>query len=94
VTETWQSGGDNSHFSELSPPIHTFFYPPSLSGRGGGLATVFRVSFCCRIIETDIFTSFKVSTIFIGLDELVGGGSGLSSTKKKIKTLSPSSPNS
>lgn len=29
------------------------------SGRGGGLASVFKNSFCCRIIETDTFTSFE-----------------------------------
>ncbi len=43
VTETWIGVGESSVFSEVLPPNCTYFNSPRLTGRGGGVATIFKV---------------------------------------------------
>lgn len=43
-----------------------FLILPIFLARGGGLASVFKNNFCCRIIETDTFTSFEVQLFSLG----------------------------
>jgi len=50
LTETWVHAGEYTPFSELLPPDCTFFSSPSATGRGGGLASVFRASLQCRLL--------------------------------------------
>lgn len=42
ITETWKKPGELSPLSELVPHGCTFLNSPRLSGRGGGLLTVFK----------------------------------------------------
>lgn len=56
ITETWLSAGDLSPFSELLPSNCLFFNTPRLTGRGGGLASIYRDAFSCRSIgSTAVF---------------------------------------
>ena len=60
LCETWLSPGDNMPFSELSPPDCNFFNSPRASGRGGGLATIYKSQFHCRQIQHSGFASFEL----------------------------------
>uniref|UniRef100_A0A8C9XYV1 Uncharacterized protein n=1 Tax=Sander lucioperca TaxID=283035 RepID=A0A8C9XYV1_SANLU len=42
---TWLSVGESSVFTELLPDECCFFNSPRMSGRGGGIATVFKSDF-------------------------------------------------
>ncbi len=48
LTETWIKPGDDSAFLEHLPPRCSFLSSPRSSGRGGGVATVFRDDFTCK----------------------------------------------
>ncbi len=52
ITETWIKPGDLSPFTELVPQGCSFLNSPLLSGRGEGLATVFKDSYLCRRLST------------------------------------------
>ncbi len=41
ITESWIKVGDLTPFSDLIPADCTFFNSPRLSGRGGGIVTIF-----------------------------------------------------
>lgn len=41
------------------PTNCSFLNRPRLCGRGGGLASVFKSSFCCRACKTESFSSFE-----------------------------------
>lgn len=60
VTETWLRTGDLSPFTELCPPQWGFLNSPRISGRGGGLATVFKNIFKCKILPVKNYSSFEV----------------------------------
>lgn len=70
VTETWMSMGDTSPFSELVPSDCSFLNCPRLSGRGGGLASVFKSNFCRRSLKTEMFSSFEVLLFLLNMDQL------------------------
>lgn len=53
ITETWIAIGDMSPFSELIPRDCTFFNTPRSLGRGGGLVSIFKEKFNCRLISTE-----------------------------------------
>ena len=59
LTETWQRPGDVSSFSELCPPNFKFLNSPRTTGRGGGLAMVFKENFNCKLSSTNDYTSFE-----------------------------------
>ena len=65
VTETWLSIGDLSPFTDLCPPQWGFLNSPRISGRGGGLATIFKNVFNCKIIPVKNFTSFEVKLFLL-----------------------------
>lgn len=62
VTETWLSSGDLSPFADLVPSDCKFINSPRSTGKGGGLATVFKNSYHCRLVETELFPSFELQT--------------------------------
>ena len=59
-TETWIRPGECSAFSELVPPGCSFFSSPRTSGKGGGLATVFKSCYNCRQCPPRTFSSFEL----------------------------------
>lgn len=65
MTETWLKPHENSAFSELLPPSCSVFNSPRLSGRGGGLAAVFKDSFKCRLLPSDAYSSFELQLFVV-----------------------------
>ncbi len=63
VTETWSKPGELFPFSELVPYGCNFLNSPRMSGRGGGLATVFKDTFHCRSLSTGPYNSFEVQLL-------------------------------
>jgi hypothetical protein len=59
LTETWVNTGDVTPFSELLPPNCGFLNTPRSSGRGGGVASIFK-KFNCRLLHNRVFTSFEL----------------------------------
>ena len=66
LTETWLNIGDLSSFGELCPPQCSFFNAPR-SSRGGGIATIFKDSFKCKLLPIESFLSFEVQLFIIHL---------------------------
>lgn len=64
MTETWLNVGDLTPFSELVPPDSTFFNSPLTTGRGGGLASVFKSHFG---LSADVYSSFELQLLQIDL---------------------------
>lgn len=60
LMETWLHDGDLTSFSELLPPRCGFLSSPRVTGRGGGLASVFKCTFQCRKILFDSCSSFEL----------------------------------
>ena len=60
LTETWLQTGDFIPFSELLPPDCTFFNSPQTTGKGGGIASVFKSVFHCGQLLSDTFSSFEL----------------------------------
>ncbi|XP_078265968.1 uncharacterized protein LOC144599123 isoform X1 [Rhinoraja longicauda] len=60
LTESWLNPGELAPLVELCPDNCNFFTSPRLSGRGGGLATVFKKHFNCRLLNADHFSSFEI----------------------------------
>lgn len=48
LTETWLREGELAPFSELLPPGCSFFSSLRITGKGGGLASIFKSTFHCR----------------------------------------------
>lgn len=63
VTETWTKPGELSPFSELVPRDCHFLNSPHLSGRGRGLATVFKNTLHFRPLPTGSYHSFEVQLL-------------------------------
>lgn len=70
LTETWLSMGDTRPFSELVPSDCSFLNCPRFYGRGGGLASVFNSSFCCRSLKTELYSSFEVLLFQLNMNQL------------------------
>lgn len=66
VTETWLNVGDFVPLVEVCPDDCHFLSTPRPSGRGGGLAAVFKNHFNCRLLYSDQFSSFEVQLIKVG----------------------------
>lgn len=67
ITETWLKRGSNTPLSELLLADYLFFKSPCLSGRGGGLASVFKpiLKYCC--LPSKSFSSFELQTFVLTL---------------------------
>ncbi|KAJ8019078.1 hypothetical protein HOLleu_42570 [Holothuria leucospilota] len=61
ITETWLSTGDrdNVDLGRLKPAGYEFRHVPRLTGRGGGLALIYRQSLTVNVERVDGFTSFE-----------------------------------
>ncbi|XP_049891926.1 uncharacterized protein LOC126384729 isoform X1 [Epinephelus moara] len=67
LTETWLHVGESTPLSELLPPGCLFLSSPRLTGRGGGLASVFKSSFQCQQSLPGSFSSFELQTFVLNL---------------------------
>uniref|UniRef100_A0AAZ1XJ66 Reverse transcriptase domain-containing protein n=1 Tax=Oreochromis aureus TaxID=47969 RepID=A0AAZ1XJ66_OREAU len=67
LTETWISPGELSAFIELVPADCTFFNVPRASGRGGGLAAVFKAHLDLKqLFPSSRYTSFELCLCKLG----------------------------
>lgn len=65
-TETWQREGEFIHLNELCPDGFSFIGRPRPSRRGGGLAVVYRDTFTCKVMNTQVSPSFESLVIKVG----------------------------
>ena len=63
LTETWLREGELSPFTELLPPGCSFFSSPRTTGKGGGLASIFKSTFHCLQSHADSYSSFELQLI-------------------------------
>uniref|UniRef100_A0A8C6KI16 Reverse transcriptase domain-containing protein n=1 Tax=Nothobranchius furzeri TaxID=105023 RepID=A0A8C6KI16_NOTFU len=66
LTEVWQQTSDYSGLIELCPSGYSFLSQPRGSGRGGGLAVVFRDHLPCSSTTSGHFASFELQLIKVG----------------------------
>lgn len=72
VTETWLSVGESSAFSDLLPQDCCCFNSPRTSGRGGGIATVYKNVYKCKqLLPSSKFSSFELSLFELGRSHTV-----------------------
>ncbi|KAK7889258.1 hypothetical protein WMY93_024818 [Mugilogobius chulae] len=71
LTETWLRPGECSAFSELLPPGCSFLNSPRTSGKGGGLASVFKSSFKCRQCPSKTLSTFELQLFELQCDVTV-----------------------
>ena len=60
LTETWlREEGDDVSTGEMTPPGFSFLHRPRVSGRGGGVALIFRQHLNVRLCKHRSFSSFE-----------------------------------
>ena len=60
ITETWlREEGDDVSIGEMTPPGFSFLHRPLVSGRGGGVALIFRQHLNVRLCKHRSFSSFE-----------------------------------
>lgn len=67
LTEMWIKPGDNSAFTELLPPRCSFLSSPRASGRGGGVTSVFKDRFKCKLSHVNNYPCFEVQLFTLEL---------------------------
>lgn len=61
LTETWMRESELAPLTELCPPNTSFLSTPRLTGRAGGMASVYSDAFKCKqIFQDTVFTSFEL----------------------------------
>ena len=65
ITETWLTQEDCSALIEATPPEFTFMHRPRLSGRGGGVAVIYKKHFKCTPIPHQAVQSFEYLGLII-----------------------------
>ena len=60
ITESWLGPGATASLTEASPPGFSFFNIPRLSGRGGGLAVIYRDNLKCSLVDFGSFSTFEI----------------------------------
>lgn len=66
ITEMWMRDGELAPLMELCPPDSSFFSSPRLTGRGGGIASLFNDTFKCKLISyCDPYTSVELQLFMI-----------------------------
>ena len=66
LTETWLKSNDNVVMNAMCPTNCKFISDPRPSGKGGGLAAVFKQQFSCSSVALGIFNTFEVHMFRIG----------------------------
>lgn len=64
ITETWLSAGDSDCLLEVSSTDFNFLSTPRLSGRGGGVAAIFK-NMKCRSLAVQDYSSFELQLVKI-----------------------------
>lgn len=65
LSETWLKVGDLTPMTELLPQGYAYFNSPRLTGRGGGLMSIFKDDVGCRSISFEFYNSFELQTFQI-----------------------------
>ncbi len=65
LLETWLKVGDLTPMAELLPRGYSYYNSPRLTGRGGGLMSIFKDEIGCRTISTELYNSFELQTFQI-----------------------------
>ena len=71
LTETWIPPGDYTAFPDLLPPQCSFFNSPRSLGKGGGLATIYKSHFSCRLTPSSCYSSFELQLFELNLSSPV-----------------------
>ncbi|XP_042078658.1 uncharacterized protein LOC121814858 [Haplochromis burtoni] len=72
ITETWLRAGESSAFTDLLPDGCCFLNSPRISGRGGGLAVVFKKQYKCKPLPLSTSpSSFELSMFELGRSHTV-----------------------
>lgn len=91
ITETWLNLGDQMSLGDLTPPSCDILNSPRTSGHGRGVATLFLDCFKCRLLSTEMYSSFEVQLLKIdSLDPFfcaLSFLSGLVSRRDKILVI-------
>lgn len=70
ITETWLRAGESSVFTDLLPDDSCFLNSPRISGRGGGLAVVFKKQYKCKPLPlSTLRSSFELSLSWVALTQ-------------------------
>lgn len=67
LTETWLEPSDSCFLTELLPVNCNVLNSPRLSGRGGGVATLFKGHFKCSVVSVGEYSSFEVQLFKLNL---------------------------
>lgn len=65
MTETWLKPDEISQILEDCPRQYDFFNSPRLSGRGGGVAVIYKKCFTCLPIVLKGFSSFEAQAYLL-----------------------------
>uniref|UniRef100_A0AAQ6IB00 Reverse transcriptase domain-containing protein n=1 Tax=Anabas testudineus TaxID=64144 RepID=A0AAQ6IB00_ANATE len=65
LNETWLRIGESIQLQELCPPNFIYFTSPRLSGRGGGVAVVFKNQFKCSMLSLKQVHCFEALSFLI-----------------------------
>lgn len=60
ITETWLNAEDMFVLGEVLPSNFTVFNTPQETGRGGGVASIFKDTFICTRLKFEHFLSFEL----------------------------------
>ena len=72
MTETWMTVGEFSAFSELLPHDCCYFNSPRRSGRGRGIATIYKNDYTCKqLLLESLHTSSELSLFELGCSHTV-----------------------
>ena len=66
ISETWLGAGESGILSDLIPDGCSYFNSPRLSGRGGGILTVYKSDFRCKQLSRIPTASFELSLFEMG----------------------------
>ncbi|XP_076831223.1 uncharacterized protein LOC143476767 [Brachyhypopomus gauderio] len=79
LTETWARVDEYVSFNEAAPPGYSYVHQPRITGRGGGVATIY---------DTDIGFTVKPTTSINSFEALIGEiGNNLIGNKTKLKLV-------
>ncbi len=67
LTETWLEPVDTCLLTELLPVNYNVLNTPRVTGRGGGVATLFKDRFKCSLVSVEKYSTFEIQLIKLEL---------------------------